>query len=267
MNLYEPIPQRKSTRSYLEEALGPTILKKIEGKIEKINLLNDRSLYVIIKDGNAVVENIKGIIGNYGKIKAPHYIVLCSREDEESLLNLGFVGERLVLFLTREEIGSCWIGKFGNKRKIKNKIEIDSKFIPQALIAFGNTADDPLRKKTPKRKELSDLIIKGEPDSLLRDILGAVRLAPSAVNLQPWRFGIVKDSGVIFYLNKKGIVKKVFDKVGDLKRLNYIDMGIALRHAEIASNELAKGCKIEDFDETQAKIKGYDPIKKLSIDR
>ena len=58
-----------------------------------------------------------------------------------------------------------------------------------------------------------------------------VRLAPSAVNKQPWR--VISDkTGVHFYLkHTKGFVS---DAVGDMQK---IDLGIALCHFALAAKE------------------------------
>ena len=61
-----------------------------------------------------------------------------------------------------------------------------------------------------------------------------VRLAPSAVNKQPWRL-LLKDNVVHFYLKRS----KGFCHEGKLD-MQMIDMGIALCHLELA----AKACDL-----------------------
>ena len=58
-----------------------------------------------------------------------------------------------------------------------------------------------------------------------------VRLAPSAVNKQPWRV-IVKDNVVHFYLKRS----KGFGREGSLD-MQMIDMGIALCHFTLVAKE------------------------------
>lgn len=60
-----------------------------------------------------------------------------------------------------------------------------------------------------------------------------VRLAPSAVNKQPWRV-VLDKNGVHFYLKRtKGYVSEA---AGDLQK---IDLGIALCHFALAAKENA----------------------------
>ena len=65
----------------------------------------------------------------------------------------------------------------------------------------------------------------------LAEVLEAVRLAPSAVNRQPWRV-VVTDSAAHFY--KKTSKGFVSEANGDMQK---IDMGIALAHFALAAEE------------------------------
>ena len=70
--------------------------------------------------------------------------------------------------------------------------------------------------------------------------LEAVRLAPSAVNKQPWR-AVVLDGAVHFYLKRtKGLAGDA--STGDLQK---IDLGIALCHFALTAEE--DGLKPELF--------------------
>ena len=64
-----------------------------------------------------------------------------------------------------------------------------------------------------------------------KEPLEMVRLAPSAVNKQPWR-AIVKDNVVHFYLKRS----KGFEKASDLD-MQMIDMGIALSHFSLGAED------------------------------
>jgi hypothetical protein len=76
-----------------------------------------------------------------------------------------------------------------------------------------------------KRKQLSDLVT-GIPD---RDWMGkaleAARLAPSAVNRQPWRF-VIGDNSIAVRLDKKKDTSKISRR---------LDCGIAMLHLELGA--------------------------------
>ena len=76
-----------------------------------------------------------------------------------------------------------------------------------------------------------------DPEALLADLLEAVRIGPSASNKQPWRVLVERRGGGLalhlymeedrFYNNMLGAVK-----------LQELDMGIAMRHIDVAANSL-----------------------------
>ncbi|MGQ4833975.1 MAG: nitroreductase family protein [Candidatus Asgardarchaeia archaeon] len=53
-----------------------------------------------------------------------------------------------------------------------------------------------------KRRSIRKYKSKEIPDTVLRLILEAARLSPSARNKQPWHFIIVKDDGLKEYLSQ-----------------------------------------------------------------
>jgi hypothetical protein len=85
-------------------------------------------------------------------------------------------------------------------------------------------------RTTGNRKPWGELFFNGDFGTALSDndefveVLEAVRRAPSAINVQPWR--ILKDVDGVFHFYSAGKTD-----------MNRIDMGIALCHFEIASKE------------------------------
>ncbi|MDE5866305.1 MAG: nitroreductase, partial [Lachnospiraceae bacterium] len=112
------------------------------------------------------------------------------------------------------------IGYTAGKRSVRENmmrkaIKADSRN-PFEKIFFDSTFDVPLTKEAAGR---------------LAEPLEMVRLAPSAVNKQPWR-AVMDKNGVHFYLKRtKGFVSEA---VGDMQK---IDLGIALCHFDLAAKE------------------------------
>ena len=98
------------------------------------------------------------------------------------------------------------------------------------------------------RKAAQELFFENEwekPLNIAKDmeeVLEMVRLAPSAVNKQPWR--IVWKDGVYHFYEKKD---KGYDKeqTGDLQK---IDVGIALCHFVMGLEEQGKSPKVTISD-------------------
>ncbi|MBQ6477813.1 MAG: hypothetical protein IJI44_00440 [Erysipelotrichaceae bacterium] len=76
----------------------------------------------------------------------------------------------------------------------------------------------------------------------LGDVLEAVRLAPSAVNKQPWRLVLRGDKVHFYEKSSKGYTS------GDSWDIQKIDMGIALCHFELAAKECGFDISFEISD-------------------
>jgi nitroreductase len=109
------------------------------------------------------------------------------------------------------------------------------------------------------------------PESLLRDILNAARLAPSACNAQPWKFVIVRDeetklklavasNGQKFIAQAPivlvacGIPDDAFPTVGGYMSSHVIDVAIAVDHFTLAAQAAGLGtCWIASFKEDKVR--------------
>lgn len=256
MNLYENIKKRKSSRKYKDKVLQDDVIQKIKKyMIEMPIIKEDKSLRVhFIKDG-VELYNILPIIG---KIKAPHYVVFTGKKTKESLINTGYAIEHLVLYLTSLGIGTCFIGSKITNEKLSKIIDIDSENEWLITLAFGNTQDpkDIFRKEDDfKRLNMKDLILSGYLSLDLKYIIEAARLAPSALNSQPWRFKL-EDNVIHIY-------KKDFDFIRRklLKDMSYIDLGIVLCHLKLAICSLGY-----DFNITNSNVKLKDYVYISSIE-
>ncbi len=255
MDRYQAIYRRRSVRNYSHEELTKSEMKQIKRSIKnRIELYSNIDTEVDIL-GIDVLENaIKGIVLNYNKIEAPYYLVVGSETKEGYLRNIGYSIEPLVLDLTRTNLGGCWMGAGFDVDEVKRAAGFTEDMKPVVLIAFGYPADgsSPHRnnREEAKRKGLSELLIhqRGEINGTWRNILDAARMAPSAVNSQPWRFDLQDDTLHVFKSDDLGILKNALRKFGPLDELNYVDMGIALSHIKIAFEHLSKECRFRRYD-------------------
>ncbi|MHC1685370.1 MAG: nitroreductase family protein [Clostridiaceae bacterium] len=252
MNLYEAIFYRKSIRKYKPVALSHETLKNIE------NVINEtKRLYAeikmdihIVEDGKKIQEISKGIVGSYGKILAPHYFVITSEEKEGFQENVGYTLEQIVLTLTTMGIGTCWIGGYIKKELLNGVIEIPENQKPIIVISFGIPLDDHLNKEISignKRKNIESIVLN-QYDSGLKDIVEAMRRAPSATNLQPWRL-FFEENNINIYLEEGNfLVKKIY-------HFKNLDGGIALAHLKVACEQF--GIKV-NFEKRFQEKKGLD---------
>jgi nitroreductase len=109
------------------------------------------------------------------------------------------------------------------------------------------------------------------PESLLKEVLNAARLAPSADNAQPWKIIVVRDeqmkhkvtqacNGQKFLVQAPivlvvcGIPEEAFQTVGGYMSSHVIDASIALDHVTLAAHSLGLGtCWVAWFKEEKVK--------------
>jgi len=151
--------------------------------------------------------------------RSDYCIAFYTEEAPLCLENIGFIGQQLDLALQSRGLGTCWWGMKKPKKDFKSDGGLG--------CVITMTAGFPQKPETRvypggfKRKAAGSITI-GQRDS--DNLIEAARVAPSAVNLQPWL--IEKATGKYsFYMRPpKGIIEKM---IKDLRR---IDMGIALSH-------------------------------------
>jgi len=141
-----------------------------------------------------------------------------------SNVNLGFVLQQLDLALHLQGLGRLWYG-FGRK---PGNVTAPSGLSYAMCLKIGNAAE-------PLTRELNAFERKASvtADRALIELLEPARLAPSAMNSQPWFFSAEGDN-IHVWRTKLGLKKLI------LERMNLIDMGIALCHAALALQHAEK---------------------------
>lgn len=169
----------------------------------------------------------------------------------------GYSFEVFVLLAQSLGLGTVWLGGTMNRQAFEAAMELGGNEMMPCASPIGTVAnkmsirENMMRKaiKADERLPFEELFFESSMDKPLttekagnlKVPLEMVRLAPSAVNKQPWRV-IVEDKMVHFYLKRS----KGFGKEGKLD-MQMIDMGIALCHFELAAKEC--GLKTEFVQE------------------
>ena len=158
----------------------------------------------------------------------------------------GYAFETLVLHAQSLGIGTVWIGGTMDRGAFEKAMELAEDEVMPCVTPLGHPAKKPslrdimMRKaiKADERMPFESLFFDGSFDApLTRGTAGTlarplemVRLAPSAVNKQPWRVALA-DNAAHFYLKRsKGFSGGAID-------MQKIDMGIALCHFDLAAKE------------------------------
>lgn len=248
MPISDLVKDRISVRTYDEnKKLPDDIINKLNEYIENLKgPFNPKVRFKIIK----TKENLSGKgLGTYGVIKgADTYIGVVVEKGHRALENLGYEMEELILYATSLGLGTCWMGGTFNKSGFGKVMEVKENEIFTIISPIGykseeiRLVDKIFRKgKDDRRKEWDDLFFLKDfytpldRDADIGDVKEAfenLRLAPSALNKQPWRVVLDGKKVHFFKSGKQSLVEK--DTHIDLSE---VDMGNALAHFDLTCKE------------------------------
>ena len=162
----------------------------------------------------------------------------------------GYSIEAMMLKAQSLGIGTVWLGGTMDRAAFEKAADLAEKEVMPCATPLGYPADKMSLRETMMRKGIGadsrlpfeELFFDGswgvpltaEKAGNFAAALEMVRLAPSAVNKQPWR--VVADSkGFHFYLQRS----KGFNREGR-PDMQQVDMGIALCHFSLTAKELGQ---------------------------
>jgi len=243
---HRAIKQRRSRRQFDPIPLEPNILSHVNSICNDFRPFPDARTVFITEKPETV---FKGAIGPYGKVKnAPAFAAFIGNMENPNVQeHVGYTGEGIILEAESMNLATCWVAGFFRRKVVESLISISKNERVMAITPIGYAVKrQSLEERlmtgfglTHKRKKLSGLVTgldESEWPHWIKISLEAARLAPSAVNRQPWRFHIEPD-GITVSVN---VVKREY---GISKRLC---CGIAMLHIETA----ALNCGIKGSWET-----------------
>ena len=240
VNIEKHIHNRRSVRTYDGQTLDGNTKEKLLAFMKDINNPFDIPVefsFLDAKENNLVCPVVSGTdlyIG--GKIK----------DVPNASIAFGYSFEMLVLYAQSLGLGTVWLGGTMNRAAFEQAMKLEEGEMMPCATPIGYPAkkmsvrENMMRKaiKADERLPFEELFFDGTFDKpLTKEKAGSlalpldmVRLAPSAVNKQPWRV-IMSDNTVHFYLKRS----KGFGHEGKLD-MQMIDMGIALCHFALTAN-------------------------------
>ena len=241
MKQTELIRKRRSVRTFSGTPLREADLKKIAAFAETAE--NPYGLPIAWVFMNAKKTGLSSpvIVGEdayvAGKLRrAPHA--------EEAF---GYSFERVVLFCESLGVGTTWIAGTMDRAAFEKAAAIGPDEVMPCVSPLGYPAEKMSLRESVMRKGVradsragfGELFFENGPGTPLtpekagglREAFEAVRLAPSAVNKQPWRI-VLRGGSAHFYecKNKNRVPAEGWD-------IQKIDMGIALCHFALAAEE------------------------------
>lgn len=239
------IRERSSIRSYEPRSLSPKETELFHDFIKTLNNPFSVDVSFRILESSDALSGEK--LGTYGVIKGARNFIGASVPDCDLALEaLGYSMEHLVLYAVALGYGTCWLGGTFDKSAFSHAMDLKKGDLFPVISPLGY----PTGKKRPmesimkwavksdQRKDWNQLFFKDDFSSPLAKsdaedfafALEMTRLAPSAVNKQPWRV-VKSQDGYHFYEAKT--LKEGNNSV-DIQR---VDVGIAACHFGLAAAE------------------------------
>lgn len=232
---YNAIASRRSRRQFESRPVESNVLTHLRIFCAEFRPFPEARAVLVTQSPDSV---FKGAVGHYGKIKgAPAFIAFIGKTDSpHSSEKVGYLGEGVILEATSLHLATCWVGGFFRPETAASLAGAGENERVLAVTPIGHAGEDLSLEerimtgfgRTHQRKPLSEQVTGLEETKWpgwIKSALEAARLAPSAVNRQPWRFHVEPDSITISVDNRK-------DTFNIPKRL---DCGIAMLHIEVAS--------------------------------
>jgi nitroreductase len=231
------IPRRRSRRRYDSITLEPTQLNQLQTLCGEFRPYPEARAEMLSESPERV---LRGIAGSYGKVQGAPALIAFIGDTNDRYVNekIGYTGEGIILEATSMGLGTCWVGgsmffRRGLAESIVGTSKNERVFavtpVGYAVKEFSTgervqTGFGMFHRRKPLMEMVSGLD-KNEWPGWVKAALEAARLAPSAINRQPWRFYVEPDSITIS-------VNSPLLEWGISKRL---DCGIAMLHIEVAA--------------------------------
>lgn len=237
----ETIKKRRSVRTYLDKKIDDELREKIK------TFLNDLEKEYVNKYKFPMLDTeISGKIGTYGVIKGAKTYIGGVLLEEGNLVELGFLFEKIIIYLTSLNLGTCWLGGTFRRTDFFKEMKLDEDDRLLLLTPIGFVQDKMSFKeksmrtlaRSDTRKDFDELFFNEYLEALdlyslkdYKDALEMIRIGPSASNKQPWR--VVKvDNSFHFYLKRTKDYAKNLDY-----DIQMVDMGIAIYHFQASLEE------------------------------
>lgn len=257
---------RRSARTYDGHQVEQGLLDRLDGFCEALPEPRVARI-VVLPDAPAAL--FTGIVGGYGKVRgAPSALVMIGSQTafaaEE---NVGYLGEAVVLEATSLGLGTCWVAGFFDRSLASTLVPLERDERVVAVSPLGYAQAVPrLGERVMKRavgahsrRPVQDVAPGFDEKTWPAWAAEGVRLArvaPSAVNRQPWRFDLETDPGA------SGLAPVAAEPTGQLvitatsrgvdgNISRRLDCGIAMLHFEVGARLMGAPGRWEILDPPQ----------------
>lgn len=218
MTIIDAIRERHSVRNYTDKKLSLEVISKLQSEISKCNTESGLNIQLVANEPKA----FDSFMAHYGKFSGvQNYIALIGKKSPQLDEQIGYYGERIVLYTQTLGLNTCWVAMTFGKGTAKSKCKMNKDEKMVCVLALGYGATQGVQHKNKKINDVCN--VDGEmPDWFKRGIESAL-LAPTATNQQ--KFLLELDGNHVIAKSTGGFYSKV-------------DLGIVKYHFEVgAGNE------------------------------
>ena len=223
---------RRSRRQFDGRPMEPGVLQRLEEVCREFRPFPEARAVLVSEPPDDI---LKGAIGSYGKVKgALAYVAFIGDMDCPSVQEkVGYIGEGVILEATSLGVGTCWVGGFFRPDAVAAQVGVGEGERVLAVSPLGYAAGRETFEErimsgfgvNHRRKPIGEICDGLLEEPWLRKALEAARLAPSAVNRQPWRFR----------LQGRVVTVEVDDLKDTYKISKRLDCGMAMLHFELGA--------------------------------
>lgn len=166
------------------------------------------------------------------------YAVIVAKQNTPAEME-GFMGEALVLEATAMGLGTCWLGAGFHHDVVSRNVNLQNDERISCVISIGKCEPKAFN---PKRRELEKVCGKTEEQltaigAWQKEAVMAARIAPSAVNMQPWK--ITADGSSVTIEEPQFVLYKKYAA---------LDRGIAMLHAAVGAHHVGREASWKKVD-------------------
>ena len=254
---------RHSARTFTGDAVDPAKLQQLELLCESLPA-PEVARVVLVREVPDMV--FTGFVGSYGRVlRAPSALLIIAMESAPSFQeSAGYLGEAVILHATSLGLGTCWIAGFFDRAVASTLVPLAPgervlAISPVGLAEPRARAGERMMKRmvgAHTRKPVEDIAPGFDPESWPAWAAEGVRLArvaPSAVNRQPWRFELGQSASVsglpgIDIRPESAVTISAITKGNEGNISRRLDCGIAMLHFEVGARIMGASGRWESLE-------------------
>jgi hypothetical protein len=229
---YAAVAGRRSRRAYDGAGLDPIVARSLDEVACSFRPYPDTRVVFVADPPEGL---FSGVLGSYGRVNGARAALVFLEDSRSSTAeeHCGYTGEGLVLEARALGLDTCWIAGTFSPGVATKLVDLEPGEVVRAVSPVGHALVKPSsaekllygaeRKKS--RRSLDEIAPGHETwPAWAIEGLTAARIAPSAVNRQPWRFRY-----------ENGAVTVSAHGIDAPKYRPRLDCGIAMLHFELGA--------------------------------